>query len=187
MPYRRCPFTGTETLHPHCGLSCWERGVPRVFLDRYRDDTWTDHRILPHTIPDWVRHTRCKAVHRSSVPADPRQGAARLRVQSILYDSQCLQRGDKERLSGSVSSSVQETHVWVISCLDSYFDLRKIPASQNNSENKPEVGSISGLAVTGHPQNLPNHWHTNLSNNIVTATQSSMFLSINSQLNQAIF
>lgn len=157
MPYRRCPFTGIETRHPYCRLSGRERGVPRVFLDRYRDGSRTDHRLLPHTIPDWVQYTRCQAVHRSSVPPDPRQGAARLRVQSILYDPQCLQRCDKEKLSRSVIGSVQETHVWVISCFDNYFDLRKIPASQNNSENKPEVGSISGLAVMGHPQNLPNH------------------------------
>lgn len=33
----------------------------------------------------------------------------------------------------------------------------KSPASQNNSEDKSEVGSISGLAETGNPQNLPNH------------------------------
>ncbi|WP_289750303.1 hypothetical protein, partial [Muribaculum intestinale] len=37
------------------------------------------------------------------------------------------------------------------------FDLRKISASKNNSENKPSVGSVSGLAKTERPQILPNH------------------------------
>ncbi|WP_217968449.1 hypothetical protein, partial [Duncaniella muris] len=35
--------------------------------------------------------------------------------------------------------------------------LRKISASQNNSENKSSVGSVSGLAKTEQPQILPNH------------------------------
>ncbi|WP_304649041.1 hypothetical protein, partial [uncultured Duncaniella sp.] len=38
-----------------------------------------------------------------------------------------------------------------------YFDLRKISASQNNSENKSSVGSVSGLAKAEQPQILPNH------------------------------
>ncbi|WP_290053000.1 hypothetical protein, partial [uncultured Muribaculum sp.] len=37
------------------------------------------------------------------------------------------------------------------------FDLRKISASQNNSENKSSVGSVSGLAKAEQPQILPNH------------------------------
>jgi len=35
--------------------------------------------------------------------------------------------------------------------------LRKISASQNNSENKSSVGSVSGLAKAEQPQILPNH------------------------------
>ena len=35
--------------------------------------------------------------------------------------------------------------------------MRKISASKNNSENKPSVGSVSGLAKTERPQILPNH------------------------------
>ncbi|WP_133166469.1 hypothetical protein [Paramuribaculum intestinale] len=35
--------------------------------------------------------------------------------------------------------------------------MRKISASQNNSENKSSVGSVSGLAKTEQPQILPNH------------------------------
>ncbi|WP_290143788.1 hypothetical protein, partial [Duncaniella muris] len=40
---------------------------------------------------------------------------------------------------------------------NNYFDLRKISASQNNSENKSSVGSVSGLAKAEQPQILPNH------------------------------
>ncbi|MCX4264095.1 MAG: hypothetical protein OSJ37_05185, partial [Muribaculaceae bacterium] len=36
-------------------------------------------------------------------------------------------------------------------------DLRKISASQNNSENKSSVDSVSGLAKAEQPQILPNH------------------------------
>jgi len=35
--------------------------------------------------------------------------------------------------------------------------LRKISASQNNSENKSSVDSVSGLAKAEQPQILPNH------------------------------
>ncbi|WP_290159474.1 hypothetical protein, partial [Muribaculum intestinale] len=41
--------------------------------------------------------------------------------------------------------------------LNNYFDLRKISASQNNSEDKSSVGSVSGLAKAEQPQILPNH------------------------------
>ncbi|WP_304649464.1 hypothetical protein, partial [uncultured Duncaniella sp.] len=44
-----------------------------------------------------------------------------------------------------------------LSRLNNYFDLRKISASQNNSENKSSVGSVSGLAKAEQPQILPNH------------------------------
>ena len=46
---------------------------------------------------------------------------------------------------------------FAVSRLNNYFDLRKISASQNNSENKSSVGSVSGLAKAEQPQILPNH------------------------------
>ncbi|WP_304973751.1 hypothetical protein, partial [uncultured Duncaniella sp.] len=45
----------------------------------------------------------------------------------------------------------------ILSRLNNYFDLRKISASKNNSENKSSVGSVSGLAKAEQPQILPNH------------------------------
>lgn len=98
-----------------------------------------------------------KTVHRAAVPADPRQGQARLCFQPLFHDPQCLQGGHPKGLSRSDGPTVQETYVRVLSRLNNYFDLRKIAASQNNSENKPSVGSVGRLDLTGRPLILPNH------------------------------
>ena len=144
--FRGRTFEGIETRYPYRGLSGWKRRASSLLLYRHRHETWKDHRFLPHPLPDWVRHTRCQTVHRTSVATDPRQSPAWLRIQSFLHCTQCLQGGHKERLSGSFVSTVQTAYVWILSRLNNYFDLRKISASKNNSENKSSVGSVSGLA-----------------------------------------
>ena len=45
----------------------------------------------------------------------------------------------------------------LLSRLNNYFDLWKISASQNNTEDKSSVDSVRGLTRTEHSQILPNY------------------------------